>query len=60
MTTPSIAQQQVTQLLGVIDSGLIPRARETLGLQSVHSRFLRLEDFDRKTAQLSETRRESG
>jgi hypothetical protein len=26
-------------------SGLIPRAHEVLGLQSVHSRFLRLEDF---------------
>ena len=62
MTTPSIAQQQVTQLLGVIAADSFPalpaRARP-LAYKAFTVVFYGSKIFDRKTAQLSETLRES-
>jgi len=60
MTTPSIAQQQVTQLLGVIAADSFPARARSLAYKAFTVVFYGSKIFDRKTAQLSETLRESG
>jgi hypothetical protein len=60
MTTPSIAEQQVTQLLGVIAADSFPARARSLAYKAFTVVFYGSKIFDRKTAQLSETLRESG
>ena len=57
MTTPSIAQQQVTQLLGVIAADSFPARARSLAYKAFTVVFYGSKIFDRKTAQLSETLR---